>query len=183
MSFLPSLPSPATLRDLFPTEPDLWRPILKYHETLMRGPSPFSVAERELLAAYVSGLNACHYCHGVHGATAERFGVPRETLTALLADLDSAPVDEAFKAVCRYVRKLTQSPARVTRQDAEAVFAAGWKEAALRHAVAICALYNFMNRIVNGLGIEAEEAYFRQSSEHLANDGYTGLLRLLDDQR
>jgi AhpD family alkylhydroperoxidase len=33
------------------------------------------VAERELIAAYVAGLNACGYCHGIHIAVAEAFGI------------------------------------------------------------------------------------------------------------
>jgi AhpD family alkylhydroperoxidase len=44
----------------------------------LRGPSPFTVAERELIAAYVSGLNACGYCHGIHRVTADAFGVAGE---------------------------------------------------------------------------------------------------------
>jgi AhpD family alkylhydroperoxidase len=46
-----------------------------------------------LIAAYVSALNACGYCHGMHGATAAAFGVARDRLQALVDDLDSAPVD------------------------------------------------------------------------------------------
>lgn len=41
-------------------------------------------AERELIAAYVSGLNRCRYCHGVHTATAELLGVEEGTLRHLI---------------------------------------------------------------------------------------------------
>lgn len=61
------------------------------HEELMRGESLLSVAERELIAAYVSGLNACPYCHGVHAATARRFGVSEHVLTDLLQDVERGP--------------------------------------------------------------------------------------------
>jgi alkylhydroperoxidase family enzyme len=66
MGYLWSLPERAVLRDVFAAFPVTSRPLLEYHQALLRGPSPFSVAERELIAAYVSGLNACGYCHGVH---------------------------------------------------------------------------------------------------------------------
>ena len=39
------------------------------HEA-MRGPSAWSVAERELMAAYVSKVNDCPFCIGAHTATA-----------------------------------------------------------------------------------------------------------------
>lgn len=64
MTFLPSLPDNARLLDVFRAYPDTAFPLLDYHEALMRGPSPLSIAERELIAAYVSGLNACDYCYG-----------------------------------------------------------------------------------------------------------------------
>ncbi len=70
MTFLPSLPDDAVLLDVFRAFPQTARPLLEYHQALLRGPSPLSVAERELIAAFVSGLNACRYCHGVHTATA-----------------------------------------------------------------------------------------------------------------
>jgi AhpD family alkylhydroperoxidase len=104
MTYLRSLPSQAVLRDVFAAFPRTSRPLLDYHQALLRGPSPFSVAERELIAAYVSGLNACDYCHGVHTATAQAFGVDQGLVVALLDDVDAAPVDARMKPVLRYVR-------------------------------------------------------------------------------
>jgi uncharacterized peroxidase-related enzyme len=94
----------------------------------MRGPSPLSVAERELLAAYVSGLNACQYCHGVHSVTAKEFGVPEGLLRELLEDATQAPVDARMLAILAYVKKLTLTPSRMSQEDADAVLAAGWTE-------------------------------------------------------
>ncbi len=56
MTYLPSLPADAILLDVFRAYPGTSRPLLAYHQALLRGPSPLSVAERELIAAYVSGL-------------------------------------------------------------------------------------------------------------------------------
>ena len=118
MTYLPSLPPGAVLLDVFRARPAIYRPLLDFHQALLRGPSPLSVADRELIAAYVSGLNACGYCHGVHQATARAFGVPEGTLTELLADVDSAPVAGLMKPLLRYVAKLTLAPAKVTPADA-----------------------------------------------------------------
>lgn len=152
------------------------------HEELMRGGSPFSVAERELIAAYVSGLNACSYCHGVHAATAHQFGVSEDLLTLLLQDIERAPIDAKMKPVLRLVEKLTRMPAKVDEADARAVFEAGWNEQALHDAVAVCALFNYMNRLVEGLGISAGPAYFQLAGERLAAIGYAGLARMLEDE-
>jgi uncharacterized peroxidase-related enzyme len=179
MAYLPSLPGSAVLLDVFRAYPDTARPLLDYHQALLRGPSPLTVAERELIAAYVSALNACGYCHGVHAATAREFGVSEATLAALLADVTTAPVDERMKPLLRLAGKLTITPAKVTPADAAAVLAAGWPEQALHDAVAVCALFNMMNRIVEGLGITADDDYFTTSAGRLASTGYSGLKDLL----
>ncbi|OXM59624.1 carboxymuconolactone decarboxylase family protein [Amycolatopsis vastitatis] len=181
MSYLKSLPAETTLLQVFRAHPEPARHLLAFHETLLRGDSPFTVAEREMIAAYVSGVNSCGYCHGIHTVTAETFGVPAGVLAAAVADLGSAPVPEKLKPVLAYAGKLTRTPSRMTEADAEAVFAAGWDEQALHDAVLVCALFNFMNRMVEGLGIEADAAYATTSGERLAETGYAGLARFLDD--
>lgn len=180
MAYLRTLPE-ARLLELFQAFPELWRPLLEAHEALLRGPSPFSVAERELLAAFVSGLNACGYCHGVHARVAERFGMDEGVLAALLEDVDTALVADTLKPVLHYVRKLTLAPAKVTPEDAEAVFRAGWDDRALTHAAMVCGLFNLMNRVVEGLGIEADAAYAEVSSKRLHEGGYAGLKRHLPE--
>jgi uncharacterized peroxidase-related enzyme len=127
----------------------------------------------------VSGLNACRYCHGVHQATAQAFGVEEGTLAALLNDIETSPVAGRMKPLLRYVGKLTLTPAKITPEDAQAVLAAGWHEQALHDAVAVCGLFNMMNRLVEGLGITAGEDYFRTAARRLAGGGYTGLKDLL----
>jgi alkylhydroperoxidase family enzyme len=67
--FFSSLDSDSGVRDILTLNPAAGKALIEYHEAVLRGPSPLSEGERELIAAYVSGLNACHYCHGVHTKT------------------------------------------------------------------------------------------------------------------
>lgn len=179
MSYLPSLSSGATLLDVFKKFPDTNRPLIEYHEALLRGPSPFTEAERELIAAYVSGLNRCRYCRGVHTATAERLGVEAGLIAKLVDDADLAAAPEKMRPVLSYAKKLTQSADGAAKADAEVVFAAGWDETALYHLVATTALFNYMNRLVEGLGIELDPAYLDPASKRLSEGGYLPLLRLM----
>ena len=178
MAHFRSLPDDAVLMDVFRAYPETSRPLLDYHETVMRGPSPFTPGERELIAAYVSGVNACGYCHGVHTVTAEACGIEAGAAPAAVSDLDTAPVDEKMRPVLRYVGKLTREPSSVTRADADEVLAAGWNEDALHSAIMVCALFNFMNRMVEGHGIRAGADYFETSGKRLEELGYAGLGRL-----
>ena len=174
MTFLPSVPGDTGLSDVFRAHPQLARPLLEASEAILRGSSPLSAAERELIGAYVSGLNDCAYCRGVHTATAEAFGVAEATLVALLDDVDSAPVDDKLKPLLRYLRKLTLTPSRMSEADAAEVFAAGWDENALHSAVSVCALFNFMNRYVEGLGVASSPQGWAEAGVRIAEHGYLG---------
>jgi len=149
----PSLPENASLGDAFAAHPDTIAPLLEFHDKLLRGPSELSVAQRELIATYVSGLNACSFCHDAHRIHTRAFGIPLETVEAMMVDLDSAPLDAAIKPILRYVAKLTNSPTAMIEADAQAVYEAGWSESALFDAVMVCGLFNMMNRILEGSGI------------------------------
>jgi hypothetical protein len=81
--------------------------------------------------------------------------------------------------VLTFVRKLTLSPGKITAADVDSIFAAGWNDRALHDAVAICALFNLMNRLVNGLGVEAPESYTKMAAQRLADGGYAQLLDFL----
>jgi len=151
MRFLPSLQADAVLLHMFQRTQEASSKLIECHEVLMRGASPLSAADRELIAGFVSGLNACQYCSGVHVATAEACGVEPGLIAQLVdGDIDSSPVADGLKPILQYVKKLTEQPSRMTQVDADRVFAAGWNEQALHDAVSVCALFNFMNRLVEG---------------------------------
>jgi uncharacterized peroxidase-related enzyme len=181
MSYLRSLPPDSALLDVLRAYPRVARPLLALHEEVMRSESALTPGERELIAAYVSALNDCGYCHGVHAATAAQFGIDPELLSALVTDPGSAPVSARIRAIIGYVRKLTLEPARVTEADASAVFASGWDDQALHDVIMVCALFNYMNRVVDGLGIQTSPEYLQMSGRRLHDRGYAGLADLIDD--
>lgn len=178
MAYLPSLPDHASLLDVFRMFPETNEPLLSFHEILLRGTSPFTEAERELIAAYVSGLNGCRYCHDVHTATAERLGVAPGTIAALL-DGDTSAIPHKMMPVLDFAKKLTQSANGVTKVDADAVLAVGWEETTVYHLVAVTALFNYMNRLVEGLGIELNPGYAQTAAKRLADQGYLPLIELM----
>jgi len=178
MSFLPSMPD-ASLIDVFKAYPELARPVHGFAQELMRGPSPLSEGERELIAAYVSALNGCAYCRAAHSAVAERFGVEPKVVDHLLDDIEGAAVPEKLRPVMHYVKKLNQAPDSVDQGDVQRILAAGWDERAVCHAALVCAWFNFMNRWVDGLGIEADPKMVQMAGKHLHEKGYRGILDFL----
>ena len=172
MALLRSLPENATLADLRRTYADLLEKLPPYGHRLMRGPSPLTPGERELIAAFVSGVNSCRYCHGARSLVARAFGVDETVLAASLDNTDVALVDARLKPTLRYVRKLTETPSRMTAADAAAVYDAGWNDEALLHAIAVYAYFNNMNRLVEGAGIVGTSEEYATAAERLVKHGY-----------
>lgn len=180
MSFFKSLPEDAGVRHILTLNPQAGRALVEFHTAALRNDGPLEPRYKELIAAYVSGLNACQYCFGVHAETAKAFGLEAGTLEHLLADIDSADVEERLKPLLRYARKLTLEPSRMTEADAQAVFAADWSEAALHDAVLTVCLFNFMNRLLEGHGVKGNPGVFSARGQALRDEGYEPLLAFLD---
>lgn len=179
MPFLSGLPAESTLLAVLARTPAAAAALLDYHEAVMRGESELTAGERETIAAYVSGLNACEYCHGVHEATARAFGLSPGVLDALLGDVDAAPVGARLKPLLRYARKLTLQPARMTQRDVDAILEAHWSEQAVLDVAAVCGLFNLMNRLVEGAGITAPPDYASMAGQRLRDGGYAALKAFL----
>lgn len=153
MPFLPSLPDTAHLTDLLVRFPRHIEPLMALNQSILRSEGALTFAERELIAAFVSGLNACRFCYGSHAIYAQAFGIEASLIEALVEDFDNAPVSEKIRPLLAYVRKLNQLPSRLIATDAQAVFAAGWSEEALVEAIEVTAMFNFMNRLIEGTGV------------------------------
>ena len=58
------------IRSLVLFRPETGKPLYDLAQVLLRGPSPLSEAERELIAAHVSHRNDCMFCRNSHAAAA-----------------------------------------------------------------------------------------------------------------
>jgi uncharacterized peroxidase-related enzyme len=171
MSFLESFPENATQSELFKRWPELAEPLGMLAQRLLRE-GPFTHKQAELIFAFVSGVNACQYCHNIHSRTAELFGVEAGLFESLLDDIDLADIDKKMKPLLKYVRKLTETPAKMIQADADAVLAAGWSETEFQYAVSICAAANYFNRVLEGHGIKGDPALWQQRGQLLAENDY-----------
>jgi uncharacterized peroxidase-related enzyme len=60
------------------------------------------------------------------------------------------------RAMLEYAVKLTRTPAAVTRDDVRALRAQGLGDEAIHDVAQIAALFNYYNRLADGLGIDPE---------------------------
>jgi uncharacterized peroxidase-related enzyme len=141
------------------------------HEA-MRGPSDWSVGDRELMAAYVSKVNQTAFCIGAHTATAARAYQDAPRVAAVLADLESAPVAEPLKATLRMLAKLTRD-GDVHADDMRDVLAAGVSPQQVEDALAVCAAFNTTDRLADAFGFEVlSPEGFEAGAKYLLKRGY-----------
>jgi AhpD family alkylhydroperoxidase len=141
------------------------------HEA-MRGPSGWSVGDRELMAAYVSKVNESAFCIGAHTATATRAYQDGPRVAAALADLESAPVEEPLRATLRMLGQLT-AEGRLTAGDMREVLAAGVSPQQVKDALAVCAAFSTTGRLADAFGFEVlSPEGFQAGAKYLLKRGY-----------
>ena len=135
------------------------RPWLALLREVMRGPSPWSPGERELLAAFVSRLNRCPYCVGVHTGTATLGLETPVTVDMLDHWQQQGGFPPKLRAVFALLERVVANPGAVTAGDVEAARAAGVADDALVDALYVAFVFNLVNRLANAFGYawETEE--------------------------
>ncbi|MEM7342841.1 MAG: peroxidase-related enzyme [Chloroflexota bacterium] len=112
----------------------------------------------ELVATYTSILNNCVYAATHHGSNYRTLLDDPEKIEAI----DKAMTDHTFETVfsgkelafMRYTRKLTETPGSITLDDIEEMRAAGAEDGEILEVCQCCALFNYSNRSLSGLGVD-----------------------------
>jgi uncharacterized peroxidase-related enzyme len=137
------------------------RRFLRLMRSVMRGPSDWTVGERELFAAFVSRRNSCTFCVGVHShVTTLATGVAISTDD--LDDWSNGPFSEPVKAVMGLLAKVVRSPQELTPQDVDAVRDAGVSDEAIYDALHVAFQFNVINRLADAFGASFEGEQGRQ---------------------
>ena len=141
------------------------------HEA-MRGPSEWSIGDRELMAAVVSAANESPFCIAAHSATSGLWYGDRAKVAAALADLDTAPIEEPLRATLRLLGKLTREHT-IDADDIRGVLSAGASRAQIEDALAVCLAFDITARLANAFDFAiATPAAMDAGAQHLLKRGY-----------
>jgi AhpD family alkylhydroperoxidase len=141
------------------------------HEA-MRGPSEWSVAERELMAAYVSTVIGSAFCVGAHTATARQAYRDGPLVEAVLSDVEAAPIGEPLRATLRMLGRLT-ADGEVGADEMRRVLAAGASPRQVEDALAVCAAFTTTARLADAFGFELPGPDgFEAGARYLLKRGY-----------
>jgi uncharacterized peroxidase-related enzyme len=163
------------IRSALQYRPETAKPLLELAETLLRGPNSLTRAEREMIAAFVSARNDCHFCHASHrAAAAHHQGGDYSVVDAVRTDYQSAPVSAKLKALLAIAGKVQEGGKQVTAADVERARAEGATDVEIHDTVLIAAAFCMFNRYVDGLATwtPTADAIYDQMGQQMAHRGY-----------
>lgn len=138
--------------------PETGKPLNELAEVLLRGPHSLARGERELIAAYVSGLNECRFCSASHSAfAAAQLDGGMHLVDQVRADPGAAPISTKLRALLRIAEAVREDGRKVTADMVAAARAEGATDVEIHDAVLIAAAFSMYNRYVDGLGTLAPD--------------------------
>lgn len=140
------------IRSLVMFRPETGKYLYDLAEVLLRGASPIPMADRELIAAYVSKRNDCFFCMSSHAAAARcHYGENEAIVDEVLKDKDRAQISGKLKALLHIAGKVQILGKEVTAEDIAAARAEGADDKEIHDTVLIAAAFCMFNRYVDGL--------------------------------
>lgn len=163
------------IRSLVMFRPESGQYLYALAQVLLRGESPLSAPERELIAAFVSSRNECMFCMSSHAAAARYlFKQDEKVVDFVLDDYPSAPISEKLKALLTIAGKVQRSGRDVTREDVDAARAEGAQDRDIHDTVLIAATFSMFNRYVDGLAslTPTDPKEYEAMGKRLGDHGY-----------
>lgn len=126
--------------------------------SIMFSKSPLSRAQREMMAVVVSAANKCEYCQLHHGEALNHYWKDRNRVEELRSNYNKVNLDNVDKRLCQLARELTLNPNKIDEKKyITPLKNTGLSDRAILDAVLVISYFNFVNRMVQGLGVEADE--------------------------
>ena len=157
--------------------PETAKPLGELADALLVHENSLTRGERELIAAYVSGLNSCEFCAGAHSAlAAAQLDAGMPLVDQVHADLDHAPVSAKLRALLKIAGTVRDDARKVSTEQVAAARAEGATDREIHDTVLIAAAFCMFNRYVDGLGtIPAEgPASYAAGAGRIVTAGYSG---------
>lgn len=163
------------IRSLVMFRPETGKHLYGLAQVLLRGESPLSEAERELIAAYVSYLNDCMFCMSSHAAAARcLYGQDKNIVDDVLKDMKRAAIGDKMKTLLNIAGKVQILGREVKENDVEEARKQGANDREIHDTVLIAASFCMFNRYVDGLAslTPADPEAYAAMGIRMAEKGY-----------
>jgi uncharacterized peroxidase-related enzyme len=140
------------IRSLVMFPPRNRQAFIRISPVFIKGESPLSEAERELIAAYVSARNDTKFCTMSHAAAARNlYGDDKNLVDDVLKGMQHSQVSDKLKALLHIAGKVQVLGKEVAPEDIQAARLLGANDREIHDTVLIAATFSMYNRYVDGL--------------------------------
>ena len=141
------------IRGLMTYRPETAKPLNQLAQVLLHDEdNSLTRGERELIGAYVSHLNDCHFCQNVHGAMAGYYlQCTAGFINEVKRDAAASTLPEKMKSLLRIAAAVQQGGKMVNAGMVEAARSDGATDKEIHDTVLITAAFCMFNRYVDGL--------------------------------
>ena len=163
------------IRSLVMFRPETGKPLYDLAQVLLRGESPLTEAERELIAAYVSKRNDTMFCMMSHSAAARHlYGDDKNIVDDVLKDMQHSQVSDKLKALLNIAGKVQILGKKVTEEDIAEARKQGANDREIHDTVLIAATFSMYNRYVDGLAsfTPTDPKEYEAMGKRMAENGY-----------
>lgn len=148
--------STANVLKVHSIKPKTLKAHMSLYETIMFGDGNLSRAQREMIGVIVSCTNQCPYCVDHHGKALFHVSQNRVLMEQVSKDYLSANLSVVDLEICKYAEKLTKAPYKMLEDDIDKLRKVGLTDEEIFDVNQIASYFNYVNRIVHGLGVELE---------------------------
>ena len=126
--------------------------------TIMFGKSPLRRYQREMIAVVVSASNNCKYCIKHHSEALNHFWKDEIKVKNLSLDFRSIELSELDQKLCDFAHSLTKFPNSGKEENSvQDLRRLGLSDRGILDTSLVISYFNFVNRMVLGLGVHLED--------------------------
>ena len=148
--------STANVLKVHSLKPETLEAHMLLYETIMFGDGLLSRFQREMIGVVVSSANQCPYCVEHHSEALFHVTGDQALMESVSQDYMHANLGATDVEICHYAEKLTKTPYKMTEADVDKLKGVGLTDVAIFEVNQIASYFNYVNRIVHGLGVELE---------------------------
>ncbi len=147
---------------------------MDFYRTLMYSSSPLTRIQREMIAIVVAQTNNCQYCINHHSDALYRLTKNKEHVKQFRENFRNVYLAPLELKMLEFAERLTREPQFHFQNDIEELQSEGVSDETILAIVMVTGYFNFVSRLVQGLGVELEhywtEEGFSEEELPMAHD-------------
>ena len=169
--------------DVFLDSWDYQSHFVSYLESLMRQETSLPTYIKEMIFAYVSGLNGCSYCKNIH-AEISKIKLKDIETESYRENIDESGIEDKYKPILKFAHKVNEDNNSINDEDINEIKKYQFEDKVISEVISICAAAQFMNIVVKSHKIQPlNDTMNIASAKMMISKGYDGLADYMISKR